>query len=164
MDPASLRAEFPVCADRAYLNAGTCGPLPRAALAAQREIAEHALAEGRAKGYYELWAQTRDRLRAAYAGVLHADPADVSVTTATSEGMARVLLGLDLRAGDEVLIATHEHPCLLGPLAALRDRLGITIREVPLAAIAGEVSAATRLVACSHVAWTTGEIAPALDD
>ena len=31
MDFPSFRAQFPVLAERAYLNAGTCGPLPQAA-------------------------------------------------------------------------------------------------------------------------------------
>jgi len=112
--------------------------------------------------YYEAFFGARDRLRAAYAEVLGAEMSDVSVTTATSEGIVRVLFGLDLRAGDEVLIAADEHPGLLGPLAAMRDRLGLTIREVPLAQIAEAVTDETRLVACSHVGWTTGELAPSL--
>lgn len=162
MDAAAFRAEFPVCADRAYLNAGTCGPLPRAAAEASAAVADRALADGRAMPYYEALLDTRDRLRAAYAGVLGAEPADVSVTTSTSEGVARVLLGLDLQRGDEVLVATGEHPGLLGPLAAARDRLGLEVREVALSQVADAVSPATRLVACSHVAWTDGALAPDL--
>jgi L-cysteine/cystine lyase len=163
VDAEALRAEFPVLEHRAYLNAGTCGPLPRAALATLSEIAEHATAEGRAGGYYELFVETRDRLRAAYAGVLGAEPADVAITTSTSEGIARVLLGLGLSPGDEILTAHDEHGGLVGPLIGARDRLGITVREVPLAEIAGAAGPRTRLIACSHVAWTTGEVVSALD-
>jgi L-cysteine/cystine lyase len=164
MDASAFRSEFPVCEETAYFNAGTCGPLPRAAVAALEEVAAHALRTGRAAGYYEQYFEVRDRLRAGYASALGADPAEVSVTTSTSEGIVRVLLGLELHAGDEVLIAADEHPGLLGPLAAARERLGLTVREVPLAQIAGAVSPATRLVACSHVGWTTGELAPPLAD
>lgn len=162
MDATAFRAQFPVVGRRAYFNAGTCGPLPHAAVSALSEIAEHALAEGRAMGYYEQFLETRDALRAAYAGVLNADPADVAVTTSTSEGIVRVLLGLDLERGSEVLIAQDEHPGLLGPLTAARDRRGLKLREVPLAAIAESVGPQTRLVACSHVGWTTGELVPSL--
>ncbi|MEO6496203.1 MAG: aminotransferase class V-fold PLP-dependent enzyme [Solirubrobacteraceae bacterium] len=162
MDVASFRTQFPVCEEKAFLNAGTCGPLPRSAVAAYQMVAEQALTEGRAMAYYEAFFEARDRLRAGYAELLGAEPADVSVITATSEGMVRVLLGLDLQAGDEVLIAADEHPGLLGPLAALRDRLGLTVREVPLEQIAEAATDKTRLVACSHVGWTTGEPAPSL--
>jgi L-cysteine/cystine lyase len=163
VDAAALRSEFPVCAEKAFFNAGTCGPLPTAALQAAARYAEHALAEGRAHGYYEEFFAVRERLRAGYAGVIGARPEDVAVTTSSSEGMVRVLLGLGLERGDEVLIAELEHPGLLGPLAGLRAQRGIEVREVPLAQIADAVSPATRLVACSHVSWTTGELAPALD-
>ena len=162
MEPATFRSQFPVCAELAYLNAGTCGPLPRTAVEAVRAVEEHALAEGRAKGYYEELIATVGRLRTRYAGLIGAADTEVSVTTSTSEGIVRVLLGLELRAGDEILIAAHEHPGLLGPLAAARRRLGVVVREVPLADIAAAVSADTRLVACSHVGWSTGELAPAL--
>ncbi|MDX6639799.1 MAG: L-cysteine/cystine lyase [Solirubrobacteraceae bacterium] len=158
MDAEALRAEFPVCAHRAYLNAGTCGPVPRASLAALRDVADHAIAEGRGSGYYERLIEVRDRLRAAYAGVLGAVASDVAITTSTSDGIARVLLGLDLAAGDEILIAEHEHPGLIGPLIAARERVGVTVREVALADLPGSVGPATRLIACSHVAWTTGEV------
>lgn len=160
MDHAAFRAQFPVLGDRAYLNAGTCGPLPRAAADAQATALDRATREGRAVAHYEELMATRDRLRAAYADLLGAAPAEVSVTSSTSEGIVRVLLGLDLAAGDEVLIAEGEHPGLLGPLAALRDRVGVTVREAPLGDLPGAVGPATRLVACSHVAWTTGELAP----
>jgi len=160
VDAAAFRAQFPVCEHTAYFNAGTCGPMPRAAVTALEQVAQRAVSEGRATGYYDQLTQTHDRLRRAYAGVLGAERADVSVTTSTSEGIVRVLLGLDLDRGSEVLIATHEHPGLLGPLAAARDRLGLVVREVPLAGIAEAVGPQTRLVACSHVAWTTGELCP----
>ena len=49
MDAADFRSQFPVCADRAYFNAGTCGPLPAAAVAASDEVAARSLAEAEAK-------------------------------------------------------------------------------------------------------------------
>lgn len=162
MDHSTFRKQFPVCERLAYLNAGTCGPLSHAGVAAAAQAAAHALHSGRAIGYYEQLIEARDRLREAYAGTIGADPPDVSITTSTSDGMVRVLLALGLRQGDEVLIATHEHPGLLGPLAALRRRTGIVVREAPLEELGEHVSPTTRLVACSHVAWTTGAEAPPL--
>src|SRR5919201_324001 len=91
MDADELRAEFPVLADRAYLNAGTCGPLPHAAVQATLEVLDHAAAEGRARGYMDLLLGLRDRLRAAYATVLAAETADIAITTCTSDGIVRVL-------------------------------------------------------------------------
>ena len=74
----------------------------------------------------------------------------------------RVLAGLALEPGDEVLTSDEEHPGLLGPLAAARAQRGIAVREVPFAELAGAVAAATKLVACSHVSWVNGRLAPDL--
>ena len=162
MDAAELRSEFGVLERIAYLNAGTAGPWPRAATAAEREVLDAMERDGRSDGYFARGSELRARLRAAYAALLGAEPAEVALTASTSDGIARVLVGLGLGAGDEVLTSQGEHPGLLGPLGAAAAQRGVVVREVPLARIAEEVGARTRLVACSHVHWATGELAPAL--
>jgi L-cysteine/cystine lyase len=162
MDPAALRASFPVLAHRAYLNAGTCGPLPAAAVRAATEALELGVTEGRTGRYFEGLPELRARLRSGYAQLLGAAPEDVALTTSTSEGIVRVLAALALGPGDEVLTSTDEHPGLLGPLAAAREQRGITIRAVPFEQLAEAVTPATRLVACSHVSWVSGRLAPDL--
>lgn len=160
MDAARLRAAFPVLQRTAYLNAGTCGPLAQAAWQAGQDAERLALEEGRSTAYYGRLVEERERLRAAYAGVLGAQAQDVALTTGTSDGLVTVLLGLPLGAGDEVLTSETEHPGLLGPLIAARERLGITVRTAPLAELAGAARPQTKLVACSHVDWTSGAVAP----
>jgi selenocysteine lyase/cysteine desulfurase len=162
MDPAALRVAFPVLERRAYLNAGTCGPLPMAAVDAATEVLDQAADEGRATAYFERTLELRGRLRGLYAGLLGAEPGDVALTTSTSEGVVRVLGGLDLRPGDEVLTSPDEHPGLLGPLAAARAQRGLEVRTVAFEELADAVSPATRLVACSHVSWINGRFAPDL--
>ena len=160
MDASALRAEFPVLEDRAYLNAGTCGPLPHAAVRATLDVLDRGAALGRAKEYVDTLLELRDRQRAAYAAVLGAEVADVALTTCTSDGVVRVLAGMELGPGDEVLTAPDEHPGLLGPLITLRDRRGVDIRAVPFADLADAVGPRTKLVACSHVSWITGAVRP----
>jgi selenocysteine lyase/cysteine desulfurase len=160
VDATALRAEFPVLADRAYLNAGTCGPLPHAAVQASLDMLDRGASEGRAKEYVEAMIELRDRLRSAYAATLGADTTDVALTTCTSDGIVRVLAGLELGPGDEVLTAPDEHPGLLGPLTTLRARRGVDVRAVAFADLADAVGPRTRLVACSHVSWITGALRP----
>ncbi|MCW3015185.1 MAG: aminotransferase class V-fold PLP-dependent enzyme [Solirubrobacterales bacterium] len=161
MDPVALREQFPVFERTAYLNAGSCGPLPAAALRAGADAALRAAEDGRALPYFEAMFAAGDTVRRAYARAIGAEAQDVAVTTCTSEGLTRMISALGLRAGDEVLTAPDEHPGLLGPLAAARRHLGITIRTAPLADIAAAADVGrTKLVACSHVNWTTGALAP----
>jgi len=168
MQPADLRAHFPVLrspadggSGLAYLNAGTCGPLADTAVDAARAMLDAAATQGRARPLFERMLALQERQRAAYAARLGAAQQDVALTTSTSEGMVRVLAGLDLGPEDEVVTSDQEHPGLLGPLAALHRRTGAHVRMVPFASVAEAVGPATRLVACSHVSWVGGEIAPA---
>jgi selenocysteine lyase/cysteine desulfurase len=154
-----LRAQFPVLEHMAYLNAGTDGPIPAAAVRAAREELEAELAEGRVRAHFDRRFELHDQLRAGYARVLGCATADVAITTSTSDGIGRVLAGLDLGPDDEILTSDQEHPGLIGPLIAARRR-GATVRAVPMRDLAHAVGPATTLVACSHVNWITGETAP----
>lgn len=159
--PDALRDQFPVLASRAYLNAGTDGPLARSAVqAAARELAR-AAQEGRTHLHFERRGELREELRAAYAGLLGCAASDVALTTCTSEGLALVIDGLGLSPGEEILTSDEEHPGLLGALAAARDVHGVSIRVAPWAQLPEAPRPETRLVACSHVSWMSGRLAPA---
>ena len=160
MDAAAFRAEFPVLARTAYLNAGTDGPVPAVAVEAARAALESQLDDGRYGPHFEARRATLDELRAAYARVLGADVADVAIKTSTSEGIGAVLAGLDLGPGHEIVTSDTEHPGLVGPLIAARAR-GVKVHAVPLHEVADAVTPRTTLVACSHVSWITGEVSPA---
>lgn len=155
-----LRADFPVLERLVYLNAGTDGPLPGAAVLASAAELERELEEGRATAHFERRTELTDALRAVYASILGCESADLALSTCTTEGIAQVVGGLELARGDEILTSDEEHPGLLGALGAARELRGVEIREVPLHELAEAVSAKTRLVACSHVGWMSGSFAP----
>jgi L-cysteine/cystine lyase len=162
MDPARLRAAFPVFQKLAYLNAGTCGPLPAQSASAVGMALMLGVGSGRSREYFEHMIERRTQLRSAYAQLLGAADDEVALTTCTSEGIARVVAALGLGPGDEILSTDEEHPGLQGPLAAARDQRGVALRIVPFAEIASEVTPETKLVACSHVSWVNGCIVPDL--
>ena len=161
MDASGLRAEFPVLARRAYLNAGTDGPLPAAAAAAAAEELERELQEGRAGAHFQRRGELASALRGAYARALSCEKHDVALTSCTTEGLGHVVAGLELGRGDEIVTSDEEHPGLLGALGAARELRGVNVRVVPLAEVANAVGPRTRLVACSHVGWMSGSYAPA---
>jgi L-cysteine/cystine lyase len=99
-------------------------------------------------------------LREQFAALLGCAPGDVALTGSTTEGVARVLDGLELAPGDELVTSDEEHIGLLGPLQAVRDRRGVRILAVPLDAVADAVGPLTRLVALSHVTWIGGRLVP----
>jgi L-cysteine/cystine lyase len=156
----ALRDEFPVLERIAYLNAGTDGPIPRAATELARAELAHELEQGRTWPHFERRMALQADLRAGYARLVNGEDDDIALTTGTSYGLGCVLAGMDIGPGDEIVTSDSEHPGLLGPLIAARHR-GATVRVVPFAELAEAVKATTTVVAASHVNWITGEVAPA---
>jgi L-cysteine/cystine lyase len=154
-----LRAQFPVLERVAYLNAGTNGPVPRRAYEAAVGSIREQLEDGRSgKAFHERSSARIALLRERVAGVLACEVAELALTGSTTDGVNAVLAALELGPGDEVITSDEEHPAVLAPLAALRERRGVRVRMVPLAAVPDAVGPDTRLVACSHVSWLTGAV------
>jgi L-cysteine/cystine lyase len=155
MTPEEARAQFPVLERLAYLNAGTNGPLARATVDALVEQARRDLEYGRSsKEYFERMLELRDVARRAFAELLRTETERIALVESTTRGCATVLAGLGLSGEDEVITTDQEHFGLTGPLYATGAR--IVIVDADEDAILGAVSVRTRLVATSHVLWTTG--------
>jgi L-cysteine/cystine lyase len=161
-----VRSEFPVLDRLAYLNTGSVGPLAKRTAAAMATRLAAELEEGRG-GIAQFLDVTelRGRLRAAIAALIHVPVENVALTSSTTEGCNIVLGGLDLGPDDEVVTTDVEHFGLAGPLgvsearvrvARIRDRQADEAFEL----IRAEVGPKTRLLALSHVAWTTGHVLP----
>jgi L-cysteine/cystine lyase len=160
------RAVFPVLERVAYLNAGTNGPLARATHEAMVGELRRALDEGRGgPPYYERFGELRAAARERLAGLIGVPAAQVALTTSTTTGCNIVLGGLELGPDDEVVTTDAEHFGLIGPLGASGARVRVArVTDRPAAeafgTIAAEVTPRTRLLALSHVAWTTGNVLP----
>jgi selenocysteine lyase/cysteine desulfurase len=142
---------------RAYLNAGTDGPLPARSVEAARARLDHELREGRSgrvhwDGLKALCESVRGRL----AALMAASPEEVAHTGSATDAISLVLAALELAPGDEILTTDEEHPGLLAPLAAFARRTGAEIRVAPFTQVAESVGERTRLIAVSHVSWMTG--------
>ena len=168
---AAVRAALPSLASGIQLNAGSCGPMPVDAVAAMTQLVEYERDIGRADApYYEELLVRIDEARAAVAAVLGGELDEIALTHSTTDGMNLGTWAVDWERGDVVVTTTHEHAGGLGPLYALRDRLGVDVRfatfdgsaseaEV-LAAFDRAIVPGTRLVSLSHVLWTTGLVMP----
>jgi L-cysteine/cystine lyase len=168
---AAVRTGLPSLAAGIQLNTGSVGPLPAETAAAMNEISAYELQTGRADMAY--WQETLGRIdeaRAAVAAVIGGQLDEVALLHATTDAMNIAAWSLDWRPGDRAIMTGHEHPAVVGPLATIRDRLGIELSfvdigdggddERTLTAIDAALTPATRLVALSHVLWTTGARLP----
>ena len=104
------------------------------------------------------------RAREAAARLIETGPDNIALTQNTTNGMNLSVASMDWREGDEVISTTTEHPGCLAPLHNLRRRFGVEVILLPPPVTAEKVEEAmgprTRLVALSHVEWTSGEVLP----
>jgi L-cysteine/cystine lyase len=155
MTPEEARAQFPVLERLAYLNAGTNGPLARATTEALVGQANRDLELGRSgKEYFERMLALRDEARQGFARVLGTDVERIALVDSTTRGCSQVLAGLGLTGEDEVITTDQEHFGLTGPLYATGAR--VVMAEADEDALLAAVTPRTRLIATSHVLWTTG--------
>lgn len=159
MTPEEARAQFPVLERYAYLQAGSVGPLARTTIDAMQAAEERGFHEGRgsARQYFAIL-EEREALRRDLAALVGAEAEQISVTASTTDGCNIVLAGLELLPEDEVVTTTDEHFGLLGPLHASRAR-AVVVPPDP-ERIRAAVTPRTRLLALSHVLWTTGQVLP----
>ncbi|MGN6379441.1 MAG: aminotransferase class V-fold PLP-dependent enzyme [Gaiellales bacterium] len=154
-----MRDQLPALDGVAYLNTGTCGPVPAAALDAMQDELRFQTTRPRiGMPSYERLMGVRDRARAAASRVVGGVPDEVVLTGSTSTGVGLAVAGIDWRAGDRVLTTSEEHPGVLGPLDVLSRRHGVAVQTVEAGDVVDAVTADTRAVVLSHVLWTTGRV------
>jgi L-cysteine/cystine lyase len=105
-------------------------------------------------------------VRVRLAALVGVRPDQMALTSSTTDACNIVLAGLDVGPGDELVTTDVEHFGLTGPLHASGAEVRVAaVKDRPAAeaadAILAEVTSRTRLLALSHVAWTTGQMLPA---
>jgi L-cysteine/cystine lyase len=154
---AEARAQFPVLDRTAYLNAGSTGPLSRATAEAIRTELDRNVLDGRSgAAYVERIFELRAELRRRIAALVSAAPEQVALTGSTTDACNLVMGGLDLGPEDEVVTTSEEHFGLLGPVHASGARVVVVPPDPDRLVTA--VTPKTRLLAVSHVLWTTGVV------
>jgi isopenicillin-N epimerase len=167
----SVRQQFQVPLDLAIINAANLCPSSIPAIDAltrvTQEIDRDPSIENRRKA-----GEGREEARRTIAEVLRVSPDDILITRNTSEGNNIVSSGIELKAGDEVVILSDNHP---SAHAAFRDkarRFGFTVTIVDVVsphpgadyyveAFAKAITARTRVVAITHVTASSGDVIPA---
>lgn len=161
-----IRQELPATTVRIYLNTGTFGPLPTHAVQVMQQHMQRDLQDGRlGPTFFDGMRESYDAARQAVARLIHAHDDEIALTDNTGEGLNIICYGLDWQPGDEIITTNHEHISLLAPLYQLRARYGVALKQVDLGpqaarpvreAMAELLTERTRLLALSHVTYTTG--------
>jgi len=170
---AELRKQFLIPVDEVYLNNGTVGssPLPvlRAIVDSYHQTEQ--MAQNDPEDYpiwgYAAWNEFRDPL-AAFVGATRDEIALVRNATEANNYIAN---GLEMKAGDEVLMSDQEHPGGEQPWLLRAKRYGVVVKkyQIPLppkspADILNRINDAitpqTRIIFTSHITTVTGVVQP----
>ena len=171
---AELRKQFLIPADEVYLNNGTVGsspaPVLRAIFDAYNETEK--MAQSDPEDYpiwgYAAWNEFRDPL-AAFVGCQRDE---IALLRNATEANSYIANGVDVKAGDEVLMTDQEHPGGEHPWNLRAKRYGIVVKKITLpkpvpnaAAVLNLFSDAitprTRVLFFSHITTATGVVLPA---
>ena len=156
----AIRSQFPLTADRIYLNNGTFGPAPFTVL----DALEKSNRDINTSGEYG----NSDQERIQLAQFLGIQPTELSITHNTTEGINILAWGIPLKPGDEVILTTHEHVGNALPWLNRAKYDGIVLRtlepkstqEENLTEIQKLISPKTKVIALPHVTCTTGLVFP----
>ena len=164
----AIRSEFPITQNLLYFNNGTMGPSPLVVTERVTDRVKHVDATGDYGGDYE-------GIRTALAKVVNAESGDqIAFTHNVSEAISIVSSGIDLKAGDEVLLTNQEHAGNAIPWLARKKRDGIEIKFIPLTdenlnpytddefvqRVSDAITPRTRAISMPHLTCTTGHLLP----
>lgn len=126
-DPLGVRGDFPITADRVYLNSAYIAPIPTPVVTAGadflRSKATRPLEVGELLG-------ADGKLRSQFAELIHASPDEIGLLFSTAEGENVLAQGLDLKPGDNVVIDELHYPTEFVLYRALEAQKGIELRIV----------------------------------
>ncbi len=159
---------FPALASNpyVYLNSGGSGPPSYDTIRVMREADDLCSGPAYLEGtdFYARQGEAYARAREAAARLVNTDPENLALTQNTTHGMNLGAFALNWREGDEIVSSHSEHPGSLVPLHALGERYGVRLKLIAPPVTPEKVEEVmtrkTRLIALSHVDWTTGEILP----
>jgi len=153
-DWASVRAEFPVTENYAYLNSAGAGPVSRRVAEAVTQLYREMLESG--DRLWDAWLARREEARAAVARLINAEPDEIGFTTNTSAGMNLIVDALE--GARDVVSCELEFPTSTIPWMHRGSRVRLVraadgvVRTQDLLAQAADES----VICISHVQFSNG--------
>ena len=167
---AHIQQSFSVTRGIVNLNNGGVSPSPRIVTEA---FVRYTWQQEDATAYtmWQLLEPQSETVRTGLAEVFGCDAEEIAITRNASESLEILLMGLDLKSGDEILTTTQDYPRMLTTLRQreLREGLKLKLIKIPIApndvndiakAYEQAITPKTRLILISHQINLTGQINP----
>jgi isopenicillin-N epimerase len=112
-----------------------------------------------------------ETIRVGLAELFGCDREEIAITRNASESLEILLMGMDLKSGDEILTTTQDYPRMLTTLRQRERREGLVLKmiKIPIPpknlveitqAFEKAVTGKTKIILISHVVNITGQITP----
>jgi len=160
LTPETCRHRFPIFEQRVYINSCSQGALSDAVRAAYEQY----LADWDEYGApWEYWVERGEAARAAFAGLVNADPDEIAVTTSLSAGVSALASGLRYARRSKVVLTDWEFPTI-GQIWHAQEARGARVTHVsaepdgtiPLEHFDRAIDDDTLLVSITHVCYRNG--------
>ena len=167
----SVRDQFVMPRELTMLNAAnlcpSSGPVLDMLYTVTKDMDQDPSMENRAK-----LGEGRENTRKLLAEFLRVTPEEIVITRNTSESNNLVSTGVDLKAGDEVLLTADNHPSNHTAWQEKAKRFGFAVIDVPVPnphpgfdyyvqAFTKAITPRTKLIAFTHQTSTVGDLFPA---
>jgi selenocysteine lyase/cysteine desulfurase len=157
---AAIRGEFPIFEHTTYANSCSQGALSHRVRRAYEEYLDGWDANG---AEWAHWVERAEAARASFARLLHAEPAEIAVTTSVTQGVGAVVSALDLKERPRIVISEYEFPTV-GQIAHAQELRGAEVVHVrpeadgsiPPERFAEAIDERTSLVCCTTISYRTG--------
>lgn len=167
---AVIQQSFSVTRGIVNLNNGGVSPSPRMVTEA---FVRYTWQQEDATAYtmWQLLEPQSETVRTGLAEMFGCDREEIAITRNASESLETLLMGMDLKSGDEILTTTQDYPRMLTTLRQreLREGLKLKLISIPIAPknvddIAAvyeqAITPRTKLILISHMINLTGQINP----
>ncbi|MBK6749621.1 MAG: aminotransferase class V-fold PLP-dependent enzyme [Pyrinomonadaceae bacterium] len=167
---ATIQQAFSVTRGIVNLNNGGVSPSPRMVTEA---FVRYTWQQEDATAYtmWQLLEPQSETVRTGLAEVFGCSAEEIAITRNASESLEILLMGMDFKAGDEILTTTQDYPRMITTLKQrkLREGLKLNLIKIPLApqnvddiaaSFERAVTPKTKLILVSHQINLTGQILP----
>lgn len=167
---STIQQAFSVTRGIVNLNNGGVSPSPRMVTEA---FVRYTWQQEDATAYtmWQILEPQSETIRTGLAEVFGCSPEEIAITRNASESLEILLMGMDFKAGDEILTTTQDYPRMITTLKQreMREGLKLNLIKIPLtpnnvddiaAAFERAVTPKTKLILVSHQINLTGQILP----
>jgi isopenicillin-N epimerase len=167
---AVIQQAFSVTRGIVNLNNGGVSPSPRIVTEA---FVRYTWQQEDATAYtmWQILEPQSETIRTGLAEIFGCSAEEIAITRNASESLETLLMGIDLKAGDEILTSTQDYPRMITTLRQreLREGLKLNLVKVPIAPrdandlatpFEKAITPKTKLILVSHQINLTGQIMP----